>query len=98
MTIIDEIDAVCPARGADAGLHGSRVVAQLLTLMATTAKEDRRRTRIVGRDAERGRTAGSNASTRDVAVDAFDPPWWRRRIDQTRWTRFSSTGKIRRRD
>ena len=23
----------------------------------------------------------------NVAVDAFDPPWWRRRIDQTRWTR-----------
>ena len=31
--LLDEIDAMCPARGADAGLSGSRVVAQLLTLM-----------------------------------------------------------------
>ena len=31
--LLDEIDAMCPARGVDAGLSGSRVVAQLLTLM-----------------------------------------------------------------
>ena len=56
--IIDEIDAVCPARGADAGLHGSRVVAQLLTLMDDGADEDRDGTETSGRDAERGRTVG----------------------------------------
>ena len=38
--ILDEIDAVCPARGADAGLHGSRVVAQLLTLMDDGGEEE----------------------------------------------------------
>tara|TARA_B110000902_G_scaffold264738_1_gene347008 strand:- start:171 stop:2726 length:2556 start_codon:yes stop_codon:yes gene_type:complete len=31
--LLDEIDAMCPARGTDTGLSGSRVVAQLLTLM-----------------------------------------------------------------
>ena len=42
--LLDEIDAMCPARGADAGLSGSRVVAQLLTLMDDGGVEARRAT------------------------------------------------------
>ena len=42
--LLDEIDAMCPARGADAGLSGSRVVAQLLTLMDDGGAEARRAT------------------------------------------------------
>jgi len=40
--LLDEIDAMCPARGRDAGLHGSRVVAQLLTLMDDGGEEEDR--------------------------------------------------------
>ena len=41
--LLDEIDAMCPARGADAGLSGSRVVAQLLTLMDDGGAEEEHR-------------------------------------------------------
>ena len=37
--VLDEIDAMCPSR-ADGSLHGSRVVAQLLTLMDDGAEEE----------------------------------------------------------
>ena len=61
--LLDEIDAMCPARGADAGLSGSRVVAQLLTLMDDGGAEARRAT-------ERSASGGGAATTLRPAVVA----------------------------
>ena len=98
--LIDEIDAVCPARGADAGLHGSRVVAQLLTLMDDGADEDRgggRRTSERGRG-ERGNTTTTTSTATTIASTRSTHRGGDDESTQRVGPGASSTGKVRRRD
>ena len=96
--IIDEIDAVCPARGADAGLHGSRVVAQLLTLMDDGADEDRDGTETSGAGRGERTHGGSNASTRTSRSTRSTHRGGDDESTKRVGPGASSTGKIRRRD